>query len=52
MTLGPSPEECVRLVLACEARTAKRVFGFPDYLTFRFCLTLVAVAAPDLAVFA
>lgn len=49
--LGPRLEECVRLVLDLEGRTAEAIFGFPDYLKFRSCLTLFAAAAPDLPVF-
>jgi uncharacterized protein (DUF1810 family) len=50
--LGPRLEECVRLVLACKGRTAEQIFGFPDVLKFRSCLTVFASAAADPQVFA
>lgn len=43
--LGRRLEECVRLVLAVEGRTAEQIFGHPDVLKFRSCLTLFAAAA-------
>jgi uncharacterized protein (DUF1810 family) len=43
--LGPRLRECARLVLAVEGRTAEEIFGYPDYLKFRSCLTLFAQAA-------
>jgi uncharacterized protein (DUF1810 family) len=45
--LGPRLEACVRLVLGCQGRTAEQIFGFPDVLKFRSCLTLFAAAAPS-----
>jgi uncharacterized protein (DUF1810 family) len=45
--LGSRLEECVRLVLDCQGRTAEQIFGFPDVLKFRSCLTLFAAAAPS-----
>jgi uncharacterized protein (DUF1810 family) len=45
--LGPRLGECVRLVLACEGHTAERIFGFPDVLKLRSCLTLFQAVAPD-----
>jgi uncharacterized protein (DUF1810 family) len=35
------------LVLGVQGRTAQQIFGYPDDLKFRSCLTLFAAAAPD-----
>jgi uncharacterized protein (DUF1810 family) len=40
--LGPRLVECVNLVLAVEGRSAHQIFGSPDDLKFRSCLTLFA----------
>ena len=45
--LGPRLDQCVHLVLALDGRTAEQIFGYPDVLKFRSCLTLFAAAAPD-----
>lgn len=50
--LGPRLRECVALVLAVENRTAHQIFGSPDDLKFRSCLTLFARASEDEPVFA
>ena len=44
--LGDRLRECTRLVLAVEGRTAHEIFGSPDDLKLRSCLTLFAAAAP------
>lgn len=46
--LGTRLRECTRLVLAVEGRTAHEIFGSPDDLKLRSCLTLFAhaVASP------
>lgn len=47
--LGSRLRECTRTVLAVEGRTAHEIFGSPDDLKLRSCLTLfarAAVAAP------
>lgn len=49
--LGPRLEECVALVLGLTGRSAEQIFGYPDYLKFRSCLTLFGTAAPDVPVF-
>ena len=51
-TLGPRLLECTRAVNALEGRDIKHVFGFPDYLKFRSCMTLFEVSAADAGVFA
>ena len=38
--LGPRLRECVDLVLAVQGRTAHEIFGSPDDLKLRSCLTL------------
>lgn len=43
--LGPRLRECTRSVLAVEGRTAHEIFGSPDDLKLRSCLTLFAQAA-------
>ena len=48
--LGDRLHECVRLVVAANSPIAE-VFGHPDDLKFRSCVTLFAAAAPDEAVF-
>ncbi|MBC7685308.1 MAG: DUF1810 domain-containing protein [Bdellovibrionales bacterium] len=50
--LGERLRQCCALVLAVEGRSAHEVFGDPDELKFRSCLTLFASAAPGEAVFA
>lgn len=43
--LGPRLLECTRLVNGVEGRTLGEIFGFPDELKFRSCMTLFAAAA-------
>src|SRR6476659_3909139 len=50
--LGPRLRECTQLVLRVEGRTARAIFGAPDDLKFRSCMTLFGFAAPDEDVFA
>lgn len=50
--LGPRLHECCALVLAVEGRTAHQLFGDPDVIKFRSCLTLFSSAAPHEPVFA
>jgi uncharacterized protein (DUF1810 family)/GNAT superfamily N-acetyltransferase len=45
--LGPRLGECVDLVLGIDGRTAHQIFGSPDDLKLRSCLTLFAAAVPD-----
>jgi uncharacterized protein (DUF1810 family) len=54
--LGARLRECTRLVLAVQGRSAHEIFGSPDDLKLRSCLTLFAQAvapspAPDTRVF-
>lgn len=50
--LGPRLRQCVETVLGLQGVTAHDIFGYPDELKFRSCLTLFETAAPDGAVFA
>ena len=45
--LGPRLPECTALALRHADRGARAVFGTPDDLKFRSCMTLFALAAPD-----
>ncbi len=46
-TLGARLRECVDALLAVNGRSAEQIFGLPDVLKLRSCLTLFAAAAPD-----
>src|SRR6266478_2107888 len=43
--LGPRLIECTKLVNATMDRSIEAIFGYPDYLKFRSCMTLFAHAA-------
>jgi uncharacterized protein (DUF1810 family) len=43
--LGERLRQCTQLVNQVEGRTAQAIFGYPDYLKFRSCMTLFARAA-------
>src|SRR6059058_6299598 len=45
--LGARLRECTRLVNGTEGRTIEEIFGYPDYLKFRSCMTLFERAAVD-----
>jgi uncharacterized protein (DUF1810 family) len=47
--LGERLRECTRLVNRVQGRTIEEIFGYPDYLKFRSCMTLFARAAGDAA---
>ena len=49
--LGPRLRECSELVLAAREREVQRIFGSPDDLKFRSCMTLFQRAAPGEPVF-
>jgi uncharacterized protein (DUF1810 family) len=49
--LGPRLKECTQLVLAIEGRTVHEIFGSPDDLKFRSCMTLFKLAVPEEPVF-
>jgi uncharacterized protein (DUF1810 family) len=43
--LGQRLRECTHLVNEAQGRTIEQIFGYPDYLKFRSCMTLFARAA-------
>lgn len=45
--LGPRLKECTRLVLNLEGRSVEEIFGSPDDMKFRSCMTLFAQVSPD-----
>jgi uncharacterized protein (DUF1810 family) len=45
--LGARLRECTGLVNAVEGRTAHEIFGSPDDLKFRSCMTLFALSANE-----
>jgi uncharacterized protein (DUF1810 family) len=49
--LGPRLNECARLALDIEGRTARDIFGPMDEMKFRSSMTLFARATPDYDVF-
>lgn len=49
--LGARLRECTRLVNALEGRSARDIFGRPDDLKFRSCMTLFAACAADADLF-
>lgn len=49
--LGPRLRECAQLVNAVSGRSIEDIFGYPDYLKFRSCMTLFAHADGDERVF-
>ncbi len=51
LVLGPRLQECTQLVLNVEGRSAGEIFGYPDYLKFRSCMTLFLTAATDNTLF-
>ena len=49
--LGNRLIECVLLVLAVKAKTAKEIFGHPDYLKFHSSMTLFSIVSKESPVF-
>jgi uncharacterized protein (DUF1810 family) len=49
--LGDRLRECTAIVNALEGRTVAQVFGSPDDLKFRSCMTLFAACAEEPALF-
>ncbi|MBH0200562.1 MAG: DUF1810 domain-containing protein [Nitrospira sp.] len=45
--LGPRLRVCTQLVLNVNGRSAEEIFGYPDNLKFRSCMTLFLTAATD-----
>lgn len=44
--LGARLKECTRIVIQLEKRSAHEIFGCPDNLKFRSCMTLFAQVSP------
>lgn len=51
VVLGPRLRECTRLVNFVEGRSIDQIFGYPDNLKFRSCMTLFARATSDNQIF-
>lgn len=49
--LGPRLLQCTRLVAGVEGRSAERIFGHPDNLKLRSCMTLFGAVASEDQVF-
>ncbi|MGE0645785.1 MAG: DUF1810 domain-containing protein [Nitrospira sp.] len=49
--LGPRLRARTQLVLNVEGRTVEEIFGYPDNLKFRSCMTLFLTAATDNSIF-
>ena len=49
--LGQRLRECTQLVLDVNGRSAEEIFGYPDHLKFRSCMTLFLTAATDDTIF-
>ena len=49
--LGERLKQCTGLVLATQGMTAHDIFGSPDDLKLRSCMTLFDAVAPDEPVF-
>lgn len=49
--LGPRLRGCTQLAVDVNGRSAEEIFGYPDYLKFRSCMTLFLTAATDNALF-
>jgi uncharacterized protein (DUF1810 family) len=47
LVLGTRLKVCTQLVLNIEGRSAKQIFGYPDDLKFRSCMTLFADLIPQ-----
>ena len=45
--LGSRLRACTQLVLDVNGRSAEEIFGYPDHLKFRSCMTLFLTAATD-----
>lgn len=45
--LGPRLKECTKLTLQVEGRSATEIFGSPDDMKFRSCMTLFSQVSDD-----
>ncbi len=49
--LGPRLRACTQLMLDVNGRNAEEIFGYPDHLKFRSCMTLFLTATTDNTLF-
>jgi uncharacterized protein (DUF1810 family) len=49
--LGPRLRQCAQLVMNAEGHIIEEIFGYPDDLKFRSCMTLFAEVAGDSDIF-
>ena len=49
--LGQRLRECTQLVQNVNGRNVEEIFGYPDHLKFRSCMTLFLTAATDNTIF-
>jgi uncharacterized protein (DUF1810 family) len=49
--LGPRLRHCTNLVLRVERRSIEQIFGYPDNLKFRSCMTLFSRATTENEIF-
>ncbi|HEV2546540.1 MAG TPA: DUF1810 domain-containing protein [Stellaceae bacterium] len=49
--LGPRLDRCTQMVLESHARSLNELFGSPDDLKFRSCMTLFEIAVPGVPLF-
>jgi uncharacterized protein (DUF1810 family) len=49
--LGARLRQCARLVLDVEGRQIEQIFGYPDDLKFRSCMSLFAQIAPEESIY-
>jgi uncharacterized protein (DUF1810 family) len=49
--LGPRLRECTQAVNDLRGESVEEIFGYPDYLKFKSCMTLFAEATRDNALF-
>jgi uncharacterized protein (DUF1810 family) len=47
IVLGPRLDRCARIVLASESPSLHAIFGSPDDMKFRSCMTLFSLATDD-----
>jgi len=50
--LGARLRECCAVLMTVEGRDVHEIFGYPDDLKFKSCMTLFEIAAPDEPLFA
>jgi uncharacterized protein (DUF1810 family) len=49
--LGPRLITCTQAVIAHDDLSSKQIFGYPDYLKFRSCMTLFDIVSGDEVLF-